>query len=317
MSNRVTSRQPASTVKLSIVIVSWNTLDLLVQCLNSIYDPAPSMEFETLVVDNASTDGSAVAVRELYPHVRLIENAENVGFARANNQAIRQANGQYILLLNPDTLVIPGALDMLVSFMDEYPEAGLAGARTLNPDHTLQASCYPAPTLSREIWRLLHLDAIVPYGAYRMSDWPVDLPRRVEALLGACILVRPAVFEQIGLFDADYFFTAEEIDLCRRAARAGWTIYWVPQAQIIHYGGQSSRLIAEKAFLLLYEGKVMYFRKQLGSLNAVLYKLALALASLLRISAAPFILVEPAARRERHRVLLSRYCRLLRALPGM
>ncbi|MCL4507643.1 MAG: glycosyltransferase family 2 protein [Chloroflexi bacterium] len=303
--------------KLSIIIVNWNTLDLLIQCLDSIYNAAPEIKLETFVVDNASTDGSVVAVRELYTQVQLIANTENVGFARANNQAISQATGRYILLLNPDTLVIPGALETLFEFMDQRTDAGAVGARILNPDRTLQTSCYPALTLSREFWRLMHLDVVAPYGIYRMNEWTTDTPRRVDSVLGACLMIRREVISRIGLLDPDYFFTAEEIDLCRRICKGGWHIYWVPRAQIIHYGGQSSKLAPAKSFLHLYHGKVLYFRKQHGALAAMLYKLVLFMTTLLRLLISPLAWLERRSRREQHLILASRYCQLLRALPGL
>jgi hypothetical protein len=269
------------------------------------------------VVDNNSTDGSAAAVRERFPHVQLIANRENVGFAQANNQAIHQSSGQYVLLLNPDTRVFPGALDTLAGYLSEHPDVGAAGARILNPNGTLQDSCYPAPTLARELWRLLHLDILAPFGIYRMADWDTNVPRRVDSLLGACLMLRREAIISVGLLDEDYFFTGEEIDLCRRLYRANWQIFWVPQAQVIHYGGQSSKLVAQSTFLRLYHGKTLYFRKQHGALAAILYKLVLFIATLARLLIAPIAWLERGARREQHLTLTRRYWQLLRALPGM
>jgi GT2 family glycosyltransferase len=304
-------------MQLSIVIVSWNTADLLLQCLASIYEHAPQIDFETFVVDNASTDGSGEAVRARYPQVTLIANPGNVGFSRANNQAIRASSGRYVLLLNPDTKVLPGALETLTTYMDAHPQTGGLGARILNPDGTLQESCYPAPTLPRELWRLLHLDVLWPYGVYRMAAWDTHTPRHVEAVLGACLLVRRAAFDQVGLLDEDYFFTAEEIDLCTRLRRAGWQVEWTPDAQVIHYGGQSSRQVAEKSFLHLYAGKVLYFRKQHSAASAFIYKGVLYIATLARLGATPLAWLERAPRRDEHLTLAAHYRRLLAALPGM
>ena len=151
---------------LSIVIVSWNTSDMLLSCLTSIFDHPPQCHFDVWVVDNASSDISAAMVRQRFPQVHLIENRVNAGFARANNQAIRQSNGYFLLLLNPDTEVKPGALELLVRFLRRHRQVGGAGPRLLNPDGTLQPSCHPGPTLTRELWRLFHLDVIYPYGFY-------------------------------------------------------------------------------------------------------------------------------------------------------
>jgi GT2 family glycosyltransferase len=304
-------------LQLSIVIVSWNTRDLLLDCLASIEASTSDLNYETFVVDNASSDDSAAAVRARFPRVHLIANAQNVGFSRANNQAIQQSAANYVLLLNPDTKVLPGALDALCRYLDEHPEVGAAGARILNPDGTLQSSCYPAPTLARELWRLLHLDAVLPFGIYRMQDWDITTPRQVDSLLGACILARRAALMKAGMLDEDYFFTGEEIDLCRKLYRLNWKIFWVPQAQIIHYGGQSARQVAQSAFLRLYEGKVLYFRKQQGLATALLYKLVLYIATLARLVVAPVAWLERGTRREQHLTLARRYWQLLGALPGM
>ena len=167
---------------LSIIIVNWNTRDLLAQCLTSLYADAPFASFalfETFVVDNASTDGSAAMVRERFPQARLIANPENVGFARANNQAIRQSQGRYVLLLNSDTQVHPGALETLVVFMDAHSQAGAAGACLLNPDGTFQPSCHPMLTPWREFWRLLFLERIRPRATYEMAHWDLRTPREV------------------------------------------------------------------------------------------------------------------------------------------
>lgn len=315
--NHMVSGRPKSDVQLTIIIVSWNTRDLLIQCLDSIYGCSPKVELETVVVDNASTDGSAVAVRERFPQVRLIANTQNVGFARANNQAIHQSTGRFVLLLNPDTKVLTGALEALVDFLCEHSDAGAVGARILNQDGSLQYSCYPAPTLSRELWRLLHLDILVPFGIYRMANWNTNTPRKVDAVLGACLLVRREAFAHIGLLDEDYFFTGEEIDLCHRLRRASWQIYWVPQAQVIHYGGQSSKLVAENTFLRLYHGKILYFRKRHNAPTAALYKLVLLITTLARLVVTPLAWLERPPRREQHLVLAARYWQLLRTLSDM
>ena len=309
--------QPVPDVQISVVIVSWNTRDLLAECLESIVESSAGIAYETFVVDNASTDDSVAAVRECFPHVRLMTNTENVGFSRANNQAICQSTGRYVLLLNPDTKVLPGALETLAGYLTEHPAVGAVGGRILNSDGTLQSSCYPAPTLARELWRLLHLDALMSFGIYRMEDWDIRIPRKVDSLLGACIMVRREALESAGFLDEDYFFTGEEIDLCRRLYRANWPIYWVPQAQIIHYGGQSSKLVAQSTFLRLYHGKILYFRKQHSAFAAALYKLVLFIATLARLLIAPIAWLERGTRREQHMTLARRYWQLLGALPGM
>lgn len=307
-------------MELSIVLVSWNTCELLVQCLESIVeelDNLPSKDVEIIVVDNASTDETVEVISESFPQVCLIKNTKNVGFAGANNQAIRHSKGKYILLLNPDTEVRSGAFKYLLDFMNAEPEVGFAGARLLNPDGSLQTSCYPEPTLARELWRLFHFDKIYPFGIYRVDKWSWTNPRPVDTLLGACILARREVLESIGLLDESFFMYSEEIDLCYRAKKAGWSIYWVPEAQIVHYGGQSTRQVAAEMFIHLYRSKLQYFHKHHGRISAVVYKFIIFMATVIRLCLTPLALFEGSEKRRQHLHLAKNYGRLLIALPGL
>lgn len=302
---------------LSIIIVNWNTRDLLAQCLASIYAHPPGGDFEVIVVDNASADDSVAMVCERFPQVKLLQNDHNPGFAAANNQAIAQSNGRYILLLNPDTVVKSGALGALVTFMDEHPEAGAAGSMLLNPDGTLQPSCHPAPTLSREMWRLFHMDAVYPLALYRMADWPVDAPRPVDTVQGASLIVRREVIDQVGLLDESYFMYSEEVDWCRRIHQAGWQIYWVPQSHVVHFGGQSTRQVAATMFVQLYRAKLQYFRKHYGPGYGALYKGELFAASAARLMLAPLAWLVRPDERSQQAALAQHYGRLIRSLPEM
>jgi len=304
-------------MNLSIIIVNWNTCDLLAQCLESVYANPPDCEFEVLVVDNASTDGSVQMVRERFPWVRLIENQENVGFARANNRAIQESTGCYALLLNPDTEVQPGALETLVRFMNAHPQAGAAGAQLLNPNGTLQPSCHPAPTLFREFWRLFHLDVLYPYALYPMKRWSLESHREVDIVQGACMILRREALDQVGLLDEDYFIYSEEVDLCHRLRQRDWKVYWIPQAVVVHYGGQSTQQVATEMFLHLYQSKLLYFRKHNGWLAAQLYKLILLAATLARLLLSPLAWLEHPPQRQQHLASAGHYRRLVRALPEM
>jgi GT2 family glycosyltransferase len=316
-------------VVLSIVIVSWNTRELLARCLASldaqpfdvrrasVQDGRACPPAEVIVVDNASDDGSAVLVRQRFPWVRLIPNASNVGFAVACNQAMRLAGGRYVVLLNPDAEVEPNALTTLLAFMEAHPEAGATGPMLVDAGGAAQTSCSPAPTLGRELWRLFHLDAVWPRASYRMHAWPSDRPREVDVAQGACLMLRRAALDQVGLLDEQFFIYSEEVDLCQRLRRQGWRVYWVPSARVLHHGGQSTRQVAAAMFLRLYHGKVLYFRKHGGAPAARTYKLILSAAALGRLLMTPLAWLEPPARRERHLVLAGYYERLLRALPGM
>jgi GT2 family glycosyltransferase len=302
--------------KLSIIIVNWNTCGLLIDCLDSIYQCPVGYDFDIWVVDNASSDGSPQAVRQKFPQVFVIENTENVGFAKGNNQAIQQSSGSYVLLLNSDTVVKEGALENLVKFMDETPQAGASGPLLLNSDGSLQVSCYPFPNLSREFWRLLHFDLIRPYGTYNMWGWDRTINRRVDAIQGACLLLRRSVIDQVGMLDPDYFMYTEEIDLCYRIQKTGLELYWVPQAEVIHYGGQSTRQMPARMFLSLYKTKVQFFRKNYGRYYAIVYKLILFITSVIRILFSPIALLLRSSQRENTRYLISRYIDLITHLAS-
>lgn len=302
---------------LSIVIVNWNTRELLGRCLDSIAAHPPNAAYEIWVVDNASSDDSVPFIQNHHPGVRLIANDRNLGFATANNQAIRKSSGRYVLLLNSDTEVEAGALTLLVEHLDEHPDTGAVGSTLLNPDRSLQVSCYPFPTLSREFWRLFHLDSLHPYGVYDMSAWDTTSPREVEVIQGACLALRRSALDQTGLLDEDFFMYTEEVDLCYRLHRAGWRLIWVPAARVLHYGGQSTRQAAARMFLRLYESKLLFFRKNRGAIAAAAYKGILSAASLARLVALPIAAAFFPERRGAFREISGNYKRLLAALPGL
>ena len=289
----------------------------LENCLASIVANPPTSPFEIWVVDNASTDESPRIVHEKFPQVHLVENAENVGFARANNQAIQQCTGAYILLLNPDTLVESGAIQALINFLSENSEAGASGAKILNPDGSLQISSHPRPTLSRELWRLFHLDRLWPYAEYPKIKWETNQAQEVDVLIGASLMVRKEILDEVGFLDEDYFIYSEEVDLCYRIQRAGSRLFWVPQAEVVHFGGQSTQQAPIEMFINLYHSKVKYFRKNHGWSAAQIYKLILMIAAFSRLVLAPLVFFERSSRRQKHLTLVDRYRRLVLALPSM
>jgi N-acetylglucosaminyl-diphospho-decaprenol L-rhamnosyltransferase len=268
---------------LSIVIVTWNVRDLLAQCLASVYAYPPAGEFEVFVVDNASSDGSAEMVQECFPQVDLIRSPRNAGFARANNVGLRASSGRYVLLLNPDTEILPGAVQTLLDFAEEHPEAGAAGPMILNPDLTIQSSCNPMPTLWREFWRLMCLDRFLAQSIYHEEKWDTGVAHPVKVIQGNCLLVGREALSDVGLLDETYFMFTEEVDFCYRLLQRGWGIYWVPMARIIHYGGQSTRQVPGKMFIELYRSKVAFFRKTRGKWGSVVYKLLLFVTALTRL----------------------------------
>ncbi|GAB4563051.1 MAG: glycosyltransferase family 2 protein [Anaerolineae bacterium] len=313
-----------NAIDLSIIIVSWNTADYLAACLTSIEAvirrDEDSLTFderrrtlEVIVVDNASADGSQRLVSERFSWATLIENETNIGFAAANNAGIRQARGRYIMLLNSDTEVHPGAMETLLRFMEERPAAGACGPRLLNTDGTLQPSCTPMLTPGRELWRLLFLDQIAPRASYPMARWDPGTPRPVEVIKGACMVLRRDALDAVGLLDESYFMYTEEVDLCFRLAAAGWELWWVPQAVVTHHGEASSRQVAQEMYLQLYRSKVQFYRKFGGEREANRFKRYLRIAYWPRLAiatlAAPF--------RSRLGAQRSTYRQLLKALSEM
>ncbi len=253
-------------IDLSIVIVNWNTRGLLAECLESIEQTVTGMRFEVLVVDNGSTDGSAEMVRQAFPHVRLIVNRENAGFVRANNQAIPLCQGRYLLLLNSDARLLPGAVTETLRCMAEQPRAGVVGLRLLNGDGSFQASYTPFPTLWREflilsgLGRLLVRRSFPSYGP-RIEQGAQPVDGYVE---GAYLLLRREAVEQVGALDEHIVMYAEEVDWCYRFRQAGWEVWYLPQATVVHHGGQSSKRRRSRMEAELYRSRVYFFHKHYG-----------------------------------------------------
>lgn len=305
----------APVIDNSIIIVNWNTRELLAHCLQSLRRSARTARpatCEIVVVDNASSDGSAQMVPDEFPEVRLIANPHNVGFAQANNQAIRESRGRYVTLLNSDTEVRPGALEAMLEFLEGHPVAAGCGPRLLNGDGSLQPSCHPMLTPGREFWRLMFLDRIWRRATYAQHRWDQTTPRRVEVIKGACLMLRREALEQVGLLDERYFMYTEEMDLCYRLLQAGWELWWVPQAAVTHYGEASTRQIADDMYVQLYHSKAQFHRKFGGEREAGRFRRLLWLAYVPRWAAASWgsVLVPELAGRART------YRRLLRELSA-
>ncbi|NLY39599.1 MAG: glycosyltransferase family 2 protein, partial [Firmicutes bacterium] len=220
-------------MKLSVIIVSWNCRDLLARCLDTVFASKLERDFEVIVVDNSSTDGTAAFVQETYPQVKLIANRENAGFARANNLALRQARGELILLLNPDTELQADTLQVMVDFMDKHPECGMAGCKVLNPDGTLQLACRRnIPGLADAFFKLSGISRLFPrsrrLARYNLTYLPADRVAKVDAVSGSFLMTRRAVMDKIGLLDERFFMYGEDLDWCWRSVRAGYQNYYVP-----------------------------------------------------------------------------------------
>jgi len=270
----------------SVIIVNWNTQDYLERCLAALYRTENATVKDVWVVDNASSDGSVGMVKAKFPQVCLIENEQNVGFARANNQALRASTADLVLLLNSDAFLEEGCLTRLVAVMQTNPDTGAAGARLLNADHTLQRSCYAFPTLSTELWQTLGFDRLFAsspfFGKFLMTDWAMDDFRVVDVVMGAVMLLRRQTLEQVGHLDESFFMYSEEVDLCYRMAQAGWKVRYVPDAWAVHLWGGSSKKVKAETLLRLYRSRVQLFRKHYGKWTAFLYKGLIVFNSLTR-----------------------------------
>ncbi|MCX7623747.1 MAG: glycosyltransferase family 2 protein [Thermomicrobium sp.] len=254
--------------ELSVVIVSWNVRELLPACLESLRAEIERSELatEVSVVDNGSTDGTVELVAARYPWVQLVALGENRGFSAANNVGIARSTGQGILLLNPDTVVLPGALAWLWRALHAAPHVGLVGARLLNPDGTLQSAGYRFPGYVQNFFDFFPLHPRIVGSRLNGRFGPGDglSPFAIDHPLGACMLVRREVVEQVGGLDEGYFYYSEEIDWCRRIRAAGWTILTAPAALVIHHAGGSTRQVSARSFLELHRSRARYFRRWHG-----------------------------------------------------
>lgn len=244
----------------SIIIVNWNTKELLLGCLKSIYDTTTGSNIEVIVVDNGSHDGSSQALKENFPRVKLIQNSENQGFAKANNQALLSAAGRYILLLNSDALLTDGSLTGLVNFMDKTPQAGIAACQYINRDGSKQNSFDNFPTLATELLNKTLLKTIFPQ-KYPSKKKEYHEPMEVDSVIGACMIVRKKAIKQVGMLDEDYFFFMEETDWCFRMEKAGWKIYHLPEIKVYHLQGQSKEKNPSKAWIEYYRSSYIFFKK--------------------------------------------------------
>jgi len=248
----------------SIIIVAWNVRELLHNCLKSVYEQTKGINFEVIYVDNASKDGSVEMVTKEFPEVRVIKNTENEGFIKANNQGIQIAKGRYVLLLNSDTVILGNAIAKTVRFADANPEAAVIGCKVLNPDMTLQRTCFMYPSILNLFLAATYLHKIFPkskfFGRERMTWWDFDSVREVETVCGCFSLVRKEAIEQVGLMDERYFVYGDDPDWCYRFKKNGWEIMFTPDAQIIHYGSQTTGQI-RKDFRLQLEGSRLIFMR--------------------------------------------------------
>jgi hypothetical protein len=251
---------------LSVIILSYNTRDLLRACLRSVFANQLPASLEVIVVDNCSSDGSADMAESEFPAVRVIRSPRNGGFAFGNNQGLRVARGRYILLLNTDTVVPPDAFSTLISFMDQRPEAGICGPRLVRADGSLDMACrrsFPTPEVS--FYRIVGLSHLFPksrrFARYNLTFLDERQLAEVDSVVGACMMVRREAMEQAGLLDEDYFMYGEDLDWAYRIKSKGWKVFYNPAVTVLHYKRQSSKQRPVKTIVEFYHAMLIFHRK--------------------------------------------------------
>lgn len=255
------------TPDISICIVTYRAREWLRGCLNSIFSQTHKSSFEIIVVDNGSQDEIAEMLARDFPTVRFIANPINMGYTKPMNQALCAGTGRFLMQLNPDTIILPGTLDNLVSFMEEHPQAGICGPKVLNRDGTLQLQCRRGePRPLAVLSYFLGISRLFPhsqlFGGYLLNYLSEDEVHEVPGVSGSCMLIRREVIEQIGYLDELFFAYQEDTDYCLRARKAGWKVYYVPMAVIIHYGGQGgSRVEPYRAIIAWHKSYWQLYKK--------------------------------------------------------
>ncbi|MGQ9455911.1 MAG: glycosyltransferase family 2 protein [Armatimonadota bacterium] len=278
-------------MRLSVIIVNWNTTQLLIECLQSLKLHPPTVNYEIIVVDNASADFRPCEFTQRFPKVRLICNSENLGYAVANNQAIRESRGEYILLLNPDTQVTDKALDALLEFMDLHPQAAACGAKLVRPDGTVELSVRGFPYPTSLFFEFIGLSRIFPnsrtIGRYRMRWFSYNETSEVDQPMGSCLILRRRAVEEVGLLDESFPIFFNEVDWLYRAKKIGWKIYFTPEAIVVHHGGAATSQVARRVMIReSHNSLIRFYEKHFKQqMPGILYWLLVALiriATLLR-----------------------------------
>ena len=251
---------------IAVIIVNWNACEDLRACLSSLYaEPKPHLAYEVWVVDNASGDGSAAMVAAEFPQAHLIANAENLGFSKANNQAIARTSSRYVFLLNSDAAVHPGALDALLAYADSHPNAAIIGPKVLNPNGSLQFSCRRFPSLGAGFFRNTYLGRLFPHNKYASDYLMVNFDhaqdKAVDWVSGCAMLIRRDLIDKIGALDERFYMYCEDVDICQRAWDAGREVVYVPEAVVTHAIGRSSDKNADKMIVEFHRSWYEYDRK--------------------------------------------------------
>ncbi len=279
---------------LSVVIVNHNTKAFLENCLSSLLNTMPLVDYEVLVVNNTPSDGSSQMVAERFSHVRFVDNQNPQGFAQNTNMGMKLTNGRFVWLLNPDTLVQPGTCETLLGFMAKHPRAGMVGPRYLNANGSIEPlSCCRFPSLATDFLQDLFVSQIFRHYSFLAGPlypqvWK-DLPFPVDSLVGASILVRRQVIDQVGYLDESFFMFLEETDWCWRVRQAGWEIWHIPQSVIVHFGSGSADGNIGRIKVLYVRSRLQYYLKHFGYTQALLAWISMTIGLTLRVIASSVI----------------------------
>lgn len=300
----------------AVLIVSYNTRDLLRECLRS-FLATQSGDYEIWVIDNNSPDGSAKMVEQEFPRIRLVKSEVNLGFGKANNQLVAQSKSDYVLLINPDTVLTEDILGPMLDYLDSNPSVGIVGPKVVSADGSLQLSCEAFPTLRYEwAWEVhdTFLDRMLrskpTIAATRLDDYDHAKPRRVEFLWATCWLMRREVIKQHGLFDERFRMYDEDLDYCARMAATDWEIHYFPLVSLIHLGGMSSTALEKQ--IMMRHGRQLYYRRHKGWAYALAYRTGLLVFDLAK-AAKHAVLACVGTNRGQHWEIAKRRARLARA----
>ena len=309
---------------LSVIIVNWNSATFLQKCLRSIYQNERHLQFEVLVVDNGSFDGSGEIVAQECLAAKFVESKENVGFAKANNLGFAHSSGRNLLFLNPDTEIVGSALEEMVRLLDSRAGAAVAGCRLLNSDFTVQTSCIQRfPTILNQSLDSEYLQSTFPnaklWGIRSIYDLSQN-PAVVDVVSGACLMIKRHVFEQVGQFSTNYFMYAEDTDLCFKVKEAGWEVLFLNQVEVIHHGGRSSEMLPNHlATVMMRQSLREFMRLRRGWFYAIAYQSVMAAVAVFRLLALGllFLLTLGQFRRDGIRNACQRWVKVLRWSVGL
>jgi hypothetical protein len=294
----------------SLIIVSWNAKNFLIDCLHSLTDIPREYSQEIIVVDNNSSDGSPEVVKSKFPDVKLLINEENLGFSKANNIGVRHSTGRYLFFINSDVKVLDNCVEKMVSFMDSHPNAGMSGPRILNHDMTLQHSCRHFPGIWNNFCLAIGLSRLLPnvplFSEPFMKYWDHNSVKKVEVLTGCFWVVRRHALDEVGLLDENFFFYGEDVDWCRRFNQAGWDILFNPNAQSIHFGGASSAAAPFKYYIQMQKADLHYWKKHHSFLLSRCFLLIIIIRHIVRIL--PYLIMIMTQRKKKEHWMIKLKC---------